>query len=72
MLPPELYGPAGALVALAFVIAAMLKDPPLLVPGWIYRRLEARAEKSDIQAERNSEALATLAKTVNEPRNPGA
>jgi hypothetical protein len=28
------------------------------VPGWLFDRLEARAEKSDTQAERNADSLA--------------
>ena len=32
--------------------------------GWMYDRLEARAEKSDIQAERNAESLAVLTRAV--------
>jgi hypothetical protein len=70
MLPPELYGPAGALVALAFVIAALLRGD--LVPGWVYKREAAGREKAETQAERNSESLAALAKALNDRPGPGA
>ena len=32
------------------------------VPGWLWERSEARAEKSDIQAERNAESIEVMAK----------
>lgn len=32
--------------------------------GWMYDRVEARAEKSDVQAERNAESLELMTKTV--------
>lgn len=44
-MPDQLYGPAGALAALAFVLAAIIHGD--LVPGFIYRKTEARADKAD-------------------------
>jgi hypothetical protein len=35
-----------------------------LVPGWIYKAAIARAEKAETQAERNTEAIRTIADTV--------
>ena len=32
--------------------------------GWMYDRIEARAEKSDTQAERNAESLEAMSRTV--------
>ncbi len=70
MLPPEVYGPAGALVALAFVVAALMRGD--LVPGWVYKREAAQREKAETQAERNSESLASMAKAIGDQRVPGA
>lgn len=59
-------GPWAVLVAilLAGIVALFgLIVKKLLVPGWIYDRAEAERQKSDIQAERNSEALEATAKT---------
>ena len=61
-LPAELYGPAGALVALAFVVIALMRGD--LVPGYIYRAALARGDKSDTQAERNADSLAQLARAA--------
>ena len=44
-MPSELYGPAGALAALVFVVLAMIRGD--LVPGFIYRKTEQRADKAD-------------------------
>ena len=72
-LPAELYGPAGALVALAFVVIALMRGD--LVPGYIYRALQERAEKSDTQAERNADSIAQFAQAaadaVRQPGPPG-
>jgi hypothetical protein len=70
MLPPEVYGPAGALVALAFVVAALMRGD--LVPGWVYRREAAGREKAETQAERNSESLSTMAKAIGDKPGPVA
>lgn len=35
-----------------------------LVPGWVYRAAIARAEKAETQAERNTDAIKTIADTV--------
>lgn len=48
----------GAFLALVVLIGIGLMKR-WWVMGWMYDRLEARAEKSDIQAERNDEALKT-------------
>jgi hypothetical protein len=61
-MPPELYGPAGALVALAFVVAAFVHGD--IVPGWIYKDERAQRTVAETQAQRNAEALADLAKAV--------
>jgi len=60
--PPELYGPAGALAALAFVVVALMRGD--LVPGYIYRASEAQREKAETQAERNADSIAQLAKAA--------
>ena len=44
-MPAELYGPAGAIAALAFVLAAIIHGD--LVPGFAYRREAARADKAE-------------------------
>jgi uncharacterized protein (DUF58 family) len=71
-MPAELYGPAGALVALAFVIAALMRGD--LVPGYIYRAERDQRQKAETQAERNADALAALAKVAanGAPSNAGA
>jgi hypothetical protein len=55
VIPAELYGPFGALAVLGFVVVAVIRGD--LVPGFIYKAAVARAEKSDIQAERTATAL---------------
>ena len=45
MIPPELYGPAGAIAALAFVLGLIVHGD--LVPGFIYRKSEMRADKAE-------------------------
>lgn len=44
-MPPELYGPAGALAVLAFVVVAFIRGD--IAPGYAYRREQARADKAD-------------------------
>lgn len=61
-IPPELYGPAGALAVLAFLVLALVRGD--LVPGWVYRSELAQREKSDIQAAKTAEALTVLAKAA--------
>jgi hypothetical protein len=61
-IPAELYGPAGALVALAFVVIAMMRGD--LVPGYIYRMERDQRQKADTQAERNADSIAELAKAA--------
>ncbi len=62
LIPPELYGPAGALAALGFMVIGFLRGD--LVPGWLYKAAIARAEKAEVQAERNTDALEAVALTV--------
>jgi hypothetical protein len=64
VIPPELYGPFGALVILGVVLTMLVRGD--LVPGFIYKAAVARAEKSDIQAERTADALTALAKAVSD------
>lgn len=44
MIPPELYGPAGALAVLAFVVVAFIRGD--IAPGSAYKREQARADKA--------------------------
>lgn len=44
-LPPELYGPAGAVVVLALGFVAFIRGD--IVPGWIHKREQARADRAD-------------------------
>lgn len=67
-MPSELYGPFGALAALAFVVLALMRGD--LVPGWVYKREAAGREKAETQAERNSESLATMARVFGDRRDP--
>jgi hypothetical protein len=67
-MPPELYGPAGALVVLAFVVMGFIRGD--IVPGFIYRSEVGQRQKAETQAEQNAEALASLAKVaVNGAKN---
>ena len=61
-MPPELYGPAGALAVLAFVVIAFIRGD--IVPGFIYRDERAQRTVAETQAQRNAEALDSLAKAV--------
>ena len=74
MLPPELYGPAGALAALAFVVAALMWGD--LVPGWVYKAEREQRQKAETQAERNADSIAELAKAAADAhtavRRPGS
>lgn len=63
-MPPELYGPAGALAVLAFVVIAMIRGD--IVPGFIYRDERAQRTVAETQAQRNAEALESLAKAIHE------
>lgn len=71
-MPDAIYGPAGALVALAFVVLAMMRGD--LVPGFIYRQEREQRQKAETQAERNADSLAELAKAANDTRlrQPGS
>lgn len=59
-----------AIFALAVIWAAIALQRRWIVPGWIYDRLEARVEKAEIQAERNSESLALMARFADARRGP--
>jgi uncharacterized membrane protein YciS (DUF1049 family) len=61
-MPAELYGPAGALVALVFMVLALMRGD--LVPGWVYRQERLQREKAETQAERNTDAIEAIATTV--------
>lgn len=61
-MPAELYGPAGALAALAFVLGAIIHGD--LVPGFVYRKAEARADKAE------AALVSVLSKTVPRPDDP--
>lgn len=61
-MPAELYGPAGALAALAFVVIAMMRGD--LIPGFIYRLEREQRQKAETQAERNADSIAELAKAA--------
>ena len=67
-LTPEQIAAAGPWVTVVFVLLAILVAAATafvrgwIVPGWLYDRLEARAQKAETQAERNAEALEGQAK----------
>lgn len=63
-MPPELYGPAGALAVLAFVVIGFIRGD--LVPGFIYRDERAQRTLAETQAQRNAEALSSLAKAIHD------
>jgi hypothetical protein len=71
--PSELYGPAGALAALAFVVVALMRGD--LVPGWVYKLERSQREKAETQAERNADSIALLARAADDAhsalRQPG-
>ncbi len=61
-MPPELYGPAGALAVLAFVVIAFIRGD--IVPGFIYKDERAQRTTAETQAQRNAEALEALSKAI--------
>jgi hypothetical protein len=61
-MPPELYGPAGALAVLAFLVLAMIRGD--IVPGWVYKQEREQRAKVEVQALQNTEALNVLAKAA--------
>lgn len=61
-MPPELYGPAGALAALAFVVGALIHGD--LVPGYLYRLEREARTKAEDQADQNTKALALVNDTL--------
>lgn len=67
-MPPELYGPAGALAVLAFVVVALIRGD--LVPGFIYKDERAQRAIAETQAQRNAEALESLAKAIHDRTHP--
>lgn len=72
-MPDSLYGPAGALVALGFMVVALMRGD--LVPGFIYRQEREQRQKAETQAERNADSIALLAKAADDAhaaiRRPG-
>jgi hypothetical protein len=60
--PPELYGPFGALAVLGFLVLALIRGD--LVPGFIYRGEKEQRMKAEEQAEENAKSLAALAKAA--------
>ena len=44
-MPPELYGPFGALAVLSFVVVALIRGD--LVPGYIHKREITRGDRND-------------------------
>lgn len=67
-MPPELYGPAGALAVLSFVVLALIRGD--LVPGYIYRSERDQRQKAEEQADQNAAALTTLARAAASGINP--
>jgi hypothetical protein len=61
-----------AIFALSVVWAAIALQRRWIVPGWIYLQEWEQRHKAEIQAERNSEALALLAKTFADARRDAA
>lgn len=56
-------GPAAILlVGIVLLFRAFVTGA--IVPGWLYRLEQAQRVKAEIQAERNAEALAALAKAA--------
>lgn len=64
-MPPELYGPAGALAVLAFFVIAFIRGD--VVPGWIHRREITRGDKADDQADRTAKALEAIVRLYKLP-----
>ena len=69
-MPPELYGPFGALAVLSFVVLALIRGD--LVPGYIHKAAVARADKLDTAAEKTAEALSVLTKAAANGNGVGA
>lgn len=61
---------AGGWAVFAFAVfgIALAGYKRWIVPGWIYDQERDQRAKAEIQAERNSEALAKLADWVNDQR----
>jgi hypothetical protein len=58
-----------ALFLLTVVTVAVGLHRQWWVPGWIYRAVEQRADKAEVQAMRNAESLEKLARAVTGERN---
>ena len=69
-MPPELYGPFGALAALTAVLAMLVRGD--LVPGFIYKAEVAQRQKAETDATLNAAALAALAKVAANGNGNGA
>lgn len=61
-MPEQLYGPLGALAALAFMVLALIRGD--IVPGFIYRDERAQRKIAETQAQRNADALEALSKAI--------
>ena len=61
--PPELYGPFGALVILAIGIVAIVRAflTGSIVPGFIYRQSEASREAAELKVVELTKTLSDLA-----------
>lgn len=68
-MPPELYGPAGALVVLSFVVLALIHGD--LVPGFVYKQEREQRQASEARELKTALALEKLANvaTAREARN---
>lgn len=59
-----------AIFALAVIWAAIALQRRWIVPGWIYEQEREGRQKAEVQAERNSESLALLARFADARRDP--
>lgn len=66
---PQVIDEAGPWVTLAAVLIGIIVTAATafvkgwIIPGWLYQRSEARAEKATIQAERTAEAMEAISKS---------
>ena len=63
-MPSDLYGPFGALAALAFVVVGLMRGD--LVPGWVYKAERAQREKAETQADRNADSIERLSRAADD------
>jgi hypothetical protein len=67
--PALVTGAGGALVVLIAWVASFIRGD--VVPGPVYRREIARADKADDQAEQNAKALETVVRLLNDRHKDG-